>query len=343
MRFGVSFGLVVPPSSGQTWQTAVHDAIQAAPVLEELGYDSVQMIEHHFQPDGHSPAPLMVLAAMSALTSRVTLGTNILLPNFYHPVKLAEDISALDNMSNGRLTIGVAPGYVTEEFAGFMVPYESRASRFEEIIDILQGFWSNEIFEHEGKYFTIPPTRLSPKPIQKNGPEIWYGVSGPRMLQRAADRHALFTGSPRHSVDELAEHLKIYHDRAAEIGFTPHATPIMRGIFLAETTERAEEIAGPAVTHLFRELYGKKSAEGERKLTNDKGEIIEDQNTVTFETFKDRYLIGTPDDVIPKIEELRDRIGMTELIGWMQLPGMTQDHLLSSAKMFATEVIPAFK
>lgn len=343
MRFGISFGLVTPPSSGQTWQMAVHDAIHSAPILEELGFDSVQMIEHHFQPDGHSASPLMVLASMAALTSKVTLGTNILLPNFYHPVKLAEDISALDNISDGRLTIGVAPGYVTEEFAGFMVPYDQRVSRFEEIIDILQGFWSNEIFEHSGKHFTIPPTRLSPQTIQKDGPQIWYGVSGPRMLARAADRHALFTGSPRHSVDELADHLKIYRDRADEIGFTPSGTPIMRGIFLAETTEKAEEIAGPAVTHLFRELYGKKSAQGERQLTNDKGEVIQDQETVTFETFKDRYLIGTPDDVIPKIVELRDQIQMTELVGWMQLPGMTQDHLLSSATMFAKEVIPVFK
>jgi len=343
MRFGVSFGLVTPPSSGQTWQMAVQDAIHSAPILEELGFDSVQMIEHHFQPDGHSSSPLMVLASMASLTSKVTLGTNILLPNFYHPVKLAEDISALDNISNGRLTIGVAPGYVTEEFAGFMVPYDQRVSRFEEIIDILQGFWSNEIFEHSGKYFTIPPTRLSPKPIQAGGPQIWYGVSGPRMLARAADRHALFTGSPRHSVDELGDHLKIYRDRANEIGFVPSGTPIMRGIFLAESTKKAEEIAGPAVTHLFKELYGKKSAQGERQLTNDKGEVIENHETVTFESFKDRYLIGTPDDVIPKIIELRDQIQMTELVGWMQLPGMTQDHLLSSAKMFAHEVIPAFK
>jgi alkanesulfonate monooxygenase SsuD/methylene tetrahydromethanopterin reductase-like flavin-dependent oxidoreductase (luciferase family) len=116
----------------------------------------------------------------------------------------------------------------------------------------------------------------------------------------------------------------------------------MRGAFLAATTEEAEAIAGPAITHLFRETYGKNSAKGARALTNDKGELIVDEDTVGFDSFKNRYLIGTPEDVMPKIHELQDRLGMTELSCWMQLPGLTDQQVLSSARLFAKEVIPAF-
>jgi len=132
MRFGMNFGMVAPEGSGMTWQSAVQDLLEIAPEMEELGYDSLTLTEHHFQRDGHNSSPLVVLGAVAAVTKKLTIGTNILLAPLYNPVKLAEDIAVLDNISNGRITVGIAPGYVTEEFAGLMVPYAERVSRFEE-------------------------------------------------------------------------------------------------------------------------------------------------------------------------------------------------------------------
>jgi alkanesulfonate monooxygenase SsuD/methylene tetrahydromethanopterin reductase-like flavin-dependent oxidoreductase (luciferase family) len=117
----------------------------------------------------------------------------------------------------------------------------------------------------------------------------------------------------------------------------------MRGVFVAETREQAEAIAGPAATHLFRELYGRKSAEGERPLRDDAGVLVEDMDQVNFEQFKDRYIVGTPDDAIEQIAMLRDDLGMTELSCWMQLPGISGEDSERSARLFAKEVIPAFR
>lgn len=342
MRFGINFGMVAPAGSGMTWQSAVQDLLEIAPEMEDLGYDSLTLTEHHFQRDGHTPSPLVVLAAVAAVTQRLTLGTNILLASLYNPVKLAEDVAVLDNISNGRVALGLAPGYVPEEFAGLMVPYDERVKRFEETVDILLAAWTNEVFEYEGTHFQVPPTHLTPKPIQKPHPSIWYGVSGPRLLRRAAQRGFAFSASPRHSIAEIEEHLATYRGAADEFGFTPPAFPVMKGVYVAETREAAEAVAGPAVTHLFRELYGKHSAGGSRELSNDKGELVADASTVDFQTFKDRYLIGTPDEVSEKIRELHDRTGMTELIAWSQLPGIRGDQVRSSMQLFAREVFPAF-
>jgi probable F420-dependent oxidoreductase len=342
MRFGLVFGMVVPPESGMSWASAVRDLIRLAPEIEELGYDSLQVTEHHFQADGHDPSPLMVLSAAAAVTERITLATNVLLVPLYNPVKLAEDVAVLDNISGGRVVLGVAPGYVTEEFAGLGVSYRDRAGRFEECLDVLQAAWTNETFSHEGRFFSIPETRLSPKPVQTPHPPLWYGVSGPKLLRRAAQRGAPFVGSPRHTVPELAEHMARYDAAAAEVGFTPTERPVMRGVFLAETREAAEEIAAPAVTHLFRELYGRKSAEGERVLRADDGTVIADASSVDFATFRDRYIIGTPDDAIAQVARLRDELGVTEMTSWTALPGIPGDQVMSSARLFAKEVIPAF-
>jgi len=338
----MNFGMVAPEGSGMTWQSAVQDLLEIAPEMEELGYDSLTLTEHHFQADGHNSSPLVTLGAVAAVTKRMTIGTDILLAPLYNPVKLAEDVAVLDNISNGRITLGIAPGYVPEEFAGLMVPYAERVGRFQETVDILQAAWTNEIFEYSGKYFQIPPTRLMPKPVQDPHPPIWWGVSGPRLLKKAAERGIIFTASPRHSIEELEEHLAIYRGAADAAGYTPPAFPVMKGLYVAETREEAEAVAGPAATHLFTVLYGRHSASGSRRLTNDKGELIEDENAVSFETFKERYLFGTPDDVIKKIGELRDRVGMTELIAWSQLPGINGDQVRASMRLFAREVIPAF-
>ena len=118
--------------------------------------------------------------------------------------------------------------------------------------------------------------------------------------------------------------------------------PVMREVFIAETTERAEELAAPAVTYLFRELYGKKSAEGERELRDDSGQVVAAQEQVDFEHFKARYVIGDPDFAIAEIAKLRDELGATDVICWMHLPGIDGETAMRSVELFAREVMPAF-
>ena len=116
----------------------------------------------------------------------------------------------------------------------------------------------------------------------------------------------------------------------------------MREVFVAETREEAERIAAPAVTHLFKELYGKRSAKGERALTSDTGEVVSDHEQVDFANFKQRYIIGTPDDAAEAVAQLRDELGTTELHCWMHMPGIAGEDAMRSARLFAREVIPAF-
>ena len=342
MKFGLTFGLVQVPGMPLTYEQSVADLVSGARDAEELGYDAVHMVEHHFQPDGYNPSPLITLAAAAAVTERVALGTNILLVPLYNPMKLAEDVAVLDNLSHGRLVLGVAPGYVEEEFAGLMVPYEERFKRFEEALDLMQLAWKGEPFSFSGRFFEVPETRLSPAPVQAGGPPLWYGVSGPRLLRRAARRGAALAISPRHTIAEVREHLRQYEEHCDEFGVHPPERPAMREVFVAETREEAERIAAPAVTHLFKELYGKRSAKGERALTSDTGEVVSDHEQVDFANFKQRYIIGTPDDAAEAVAQLRDELGTTELHCWMHMPGIAGEDAMRSARLFAREVIPAF-
>jgi alkanesulfonate monooxygenase SsuD/methylene tetrahydromethanopterin reductase-like flavin-dependent oxidoreductase (luciferase family) len=181
-----------------------------------------------------------------------------------------------------------------------------------------------------------------PKPVQKPHPPIWYGVSGPKSLRRAAHRRAVLVASPRHGIAELRRHFEIYEQAAAEVGFEITERPVIREVFVAETTAKAEEIAAPAVTYLFRELYGAKSAQGERVLRTDEGRVVTAKDDVDFEHFKKRYIIGDPELAFTELEKYRTGLRATEIICWMHLPGIPAEQAMRSVELFAKEVMGAF-
>jgi alkanesulfonate monooxygenase SsuD/methylene tetrahydromethanopterin reductase-like flavin-dependent oxidoreductase (luciferase family) len=152
----------------------------------------------------------------------------------------------------------------------------------------------------------------------------------------------VLVASPRHGLEELSEHYRIYEAAAAEVGFEVAERPIIREVFVAETQARAEELAAPAVTHVFRELYGAKSAAGERLLRTDEGTAVTSKEQVDFEHFKARYVIGDPEFAYRELERYEKELGATELISWMHLPGIAGEHAMRSVELFAREVIPAF-
>jgi alkanesulfonate monooxygenase SsuD/methylene tetrahydromethanopterin reductase-like flavin-dependent oxidoreductase (luciferase family) len=312
------------------------------PVAEELGYDSAFVASHHVQPDGWCPSPLAAVAAAAAVTDHIRLGTAVLLVPLYAPVKLAEDVAVVDNIARGRLVLGVAPGYVSEEFSAHGIPRDERAVRMEEALDLMTAAWTQEVASFEGRFYSLPPSTVRPLPLQKPHPPIWYGVSGTRSLRQAAARRAVLVASPRHGLEELSEHYRIYEAAAAEVGFEVAERPIIREVFVAETQARAEELAAPAVTHVFRELYGAKSAAGERLLRTDEGTAVTSKEQVDFEHFKARYVIGDPEFAYRELERYEKELGATELISWMHLPGIAGEHAMRSVELFAREVIPAF-
>lgn len=343
MRFGLVFAQQVPPQSGIPLHEPYRDMLACLPEAEDLGYDSAYQVSHHVQRDGWCPSPLVSLGGAAAVTKRMRLGTAVLLVPLYAPLKLAEDVAVLDNLSGGRFVLGVAPGYVKEEFEAHGIPRNERVGRLEEALDLMTKAWTEERFSFEGRYYRVPECTLSPKPARSPHPPIWYGVSGPRMLERAAKRRAVLVASPRHGIPELKEHFARYHKAAEAEGWSAPEIPVIREVFIAETMKKAEEMAAPAVDYLFRELYGAKSAGGERELRADDGSLVTDKASVAFEHFKRRYIIGTPDFACRELERYRDELGATEISCWMHLPGIRGEDAMRSVRLFAREVMPAFR
>ena len=155
MFFGLRFDLRNPEIAGTTMAERYSAALDMAQWADGLDCMSISVSEHHGSPDGYLPSPIPMVAAMAARTSRSRFMIAALLAPFYDPLRLAEDLAVLDNLSNGRVDVIVAAGYVPDEFAMFDVPMSARASRVTETVHTLRAAFTGEPFEYRGRTVRI--------------------------------------------------------------------------------------------------------------------------------------------------------------------------------------------
>ncbi|MEE9281211.1 MAG: TIGR03619 family F420-dependent LLM class oxidoreductase, partial [Myxococcota bacterium] len=163
-----------------------------APLAESLGYDSVWVSEHLFHASyvaerlGDRPyhEALTVLAAAGAATSRVRLGTSVLVLPWHHPVRLAKTVATIDALSRGRVVLGVGVGAAPDEYAALGVRYEERGAICDEMLDAMVALWAEGTPDFQGKRYAFSGLPFAPKPAQKPHPPLWIGGSSPAALRR---------------------------------------------------------------------------------------------------------------------------------------------------------------
>ena len=320
----------IPIEGGHYYREALEEVVRG----EELGFDSVWMEEHHSVVNHYWPSPLPVLAGFATRTSRVTLGTDILVAAFYHPVRLAEDIALLDVMSGGRVVLGAAIGYKPDEFTLYGVELEKRGARFEEQLAIVKGLWTQDTFSFRGKYYQVEG-KLEPKPIAKPHPPIWIGGWGEITLRRAATLADNWIPGPTAELPRLLEGKKQFLANRRAAGPTAPISewPLTRDVIIADTDREARELAERHIMVSYRKEY----AGGWRHPFID-ASIATDLDTVK----KDRFLIGSPGQIIEDLRPFVEQYGMTHLICRLFFPGMPHRHIMRELELIAREVRPAF-
>ena len=321
----------IPIEGGHYYQESLQEVTRA----EELGFDSVWMEEHHSVTNHYWPSPFTVLAGFATRTSKVLLGTDIAVAAFHHPVRLAEDVALLDIMSGGRAVLGIAIGYKPDEFALYGVELEKRGARFEEQLAIVKGLWTKDSVSFKGRYYSVEG-RLEPKPMTRPHPPIWIGGWGDITLRRAATLADNWIPGPTADLKRLVAGKQQFLANRQAAGLTAPITewPVTRDVIIAETDRQARELAEAHVMVAYRREY----AGGWRHPFID-GSIATDLDKL----MEDRFIIGGPDQVIPKIRRFVDAYGMTHLICRTFFPGMPHAHIMKELDLIAREVMPAFK
>ena len=187
----MKFGVTVPNNWGIE---NVSEALAFGPLAEELGFGSVWVMDHLFNngyirerlDDKPYYHPLATLSYLSATTNRVLLGTSVLVLPYHNPIELAKYTATLDQMSGGRVTLGVGVGAMTEEFEALGIPMSDRGSLTNECIRIMKELWTSQAPSYHSRRWNFDELRFSPKPVQQPHIPLWIGGSSPGALRRAA-------------------------------------------------------------------------------------------------------------------------------------------------------------
>ncbi|WP_040814598.1 LLM class flavin-dependent oxidoreductase, partial [Nocardia concava] len=177
----MKFGINLFPTVGEKDQAPAdyYDlALRLAVYAEELGYHHVKTVEHYFfDYGGYSPDPTTFLAAVAARTRRIRLITGAVVPAFDHPIKLAARLAILDNLSHGRLDVGVARGFLPDEFAAFQISLDESRPRFDATVAAIVELWTGSEVTVDNGFHAFGPVTLQPRPFQSPHPRILVATS----------------------------------------------------------------------------------------------------------------------------------------------------------------------
>ena len=326
---GLQVGFI-PIEGGHFYRDALEEVVRA----EDLGFDSVWMEEHHSVTDHYWPSPLPVLAGFATRTSRMRLGTDILVAPFYHPVRLAEDAAMLDVMSGGCFVLGIAIGYKPDEFALYGAALEKRGARFEEQLAVMKALWTQDRVAFHGTYYTVDG-RLEPRPVTRPHPPVWIGGWGDITLRRAATLADNWVPGPTADLARLlaGKQQFLANRRAAGRNEAVTEWPLTRDVIIADTDREARELAEKHIMISYRKEY----AGGWRHPFID-ASIATDLDAL----MQNRFLIGGPDQVVRALRPFVTEYGMTHLICRVFFPGMPHRHIMRELELIAKEVRPAF-
>ncbi|MBK6660525.1 MAG: LLM class flavin-dependent oxidoreductase [Proteobacteria bacterium] len=170
---------------GYTEHQVVKNQLELMVEAERLGYDSVWPAEHHFSEYGYCASPQVSLAAVAARTSKIRLGTGVVILPFHHPVRVAEDFAFIDLMSDGRVDLGVGRGYQPMEYRGFGLDQSQSREMFLESLDVIKKCWTLDRFSHKGRYYQFDDICVRPKPLQQPHPPVYMACLSPGTFETA--------------------------------------------------------------------------------------------------------------------------------------------------------------
>jgi alkanesulfonate monooxygenase SsuD/methylene tetrahydromethanopterin reductase-like flavin-dependent oxidoreductase (luciferase family) len=361
VNFGLFYEIQVPrPVSPVPEAQRLREVVDQVRYAEEMGFDRVWFVEHHFLTEwAHCSAPEVMLAVLSQHTTTMRLGFGVVLLPVHHPLHVAARVATLDVMSGGRVDVGVGRSGNPYQLTPFGVKLEDTRERWEEALSILPRIWTEQVFSHEGKFFQIPPREVIPKPVQQPHPPLFTACSQDDTFQRAGELGVGCLCNVLGSYETVEQRLHIYKEALK------HATPV--GKFLNDQVvvssigfcdenrqramERGAEIAAWNVNIRLRNYergwqgvdlasvpqdykYHVRRFEWDPQMR--KGVAPEDVLKTA------RFCVGTPDDCIATIERY-EAMGANEIMPIFQAGPATNAEVMNSLRLFGKYVIPHFR
>lgn len=329
MKFGLFGGISASSGDVTGYRDSYESYIASVIDAEKLGYHSNFVVEHHFTGMGQVSSSLNLLTFLAARTSRIRLGTAVVVLPWHNPVLIAEQAATLDLLSGGRFDFGVGRGYRSSEFEGFRIPIEEASERFEEAMAVIRAAWTAEgRFSHHGKRWRFQDIVVEPATVQDPHPPFWMAAGRPESLRAAADDGYNLLLDQFQTFSVTLERLTIYRKALAEFGraWDPSGAAVARALYITETpTEREAAVAARIRQLTFMNAHGQ-STDGRQHSS-----MVSDDDLV--KATEQGVLIGSPTEIIDRLQKLEDGG-----VGHILLSPQTNEAM----RIFADKILPAF-
>jgi len=328
------------------------DELRLADLCEPLGFDSIWSVEHHFTDYTMCPDVLQFLTYMAGRTTRVALGSMVVVLPWHDPLRVAEEVSMLDSISGGRVILGLGRGAGKVEFEGFRVPMGESRERFVEYAQMLLEGLEKGYCELDGEFVSQPRADIRPAPFKSFRGRTYAAAVSPESMKIMAELGVGILIIPQKPWKEVAKELTEYHALYRQINGVEPPPPISAGwTFCDSDADRAREQGHRWIGGYFRSVldhyqFGAehmkttKGYEYYAKMT-DKIHTYGDDKVIDF--FVDLQVWGTPEQCYDKILDVRRRVGNDHFVGVFSYAGMPAAEAERNMRLFATDVMPALQ
>ncbi len=347
--------LAASPSPEEDY-ARIGDQLALAKLAEDLGFDGIWLTEHYFTGESVYNDALTFAAALARETKRLRIGFAVVQLPFHHPVRLATQLALLDNLSDGRIDVGVGKGtvYNEYEFVGHGLRSDDSRARMEESLEILQRMFAGGPVEHAGRYYTISAPALRPKPVQPGGPPIWRSVISPKSFEECG-RLGLPILTARLPVARIRERWALYregleaggHDAATTANLLSRSG-LWRNVYVAESDAQAEDELSAALVAARRHMLHVREAYNPDDFAVDPELLIPwvdpkaDEAAALKELLASGCIYGGPAQALGQVEELRDA-GVGHLVCQTVFGDMSRAQTATAMRRFSEAVMPAFQ
>lgn len=227
MQFGLLYEMQRPfKGTNIDWNTLYKETLEQCELADQMGFDNLWFVEHHFLTGfSGSPCPEVIFGALSQITKRIRIGFGVSILPYHHPIRVAERVAMVDQLTDGRVEFGTGRSNAYEQMGLGIDPRETRA-RWEESLSMLPHIWQADEFSWEGQFWKVPPRRVLPKPYQKPHPRMYMACTQTESFKLAAEKGIGVLSSSTYATAVLAEHVKVYRENVK------HAKPV--GAFVNE-------------------------------------------------------------------------------------------------------------
>ena len=313
---------------------------------EAMGVESVWLAEYHFHPASVLSAPITIASAIAARTHRMRIGLAVVLLPLGHPIRLAEEIATLDHISGGRLDFGIGRGTFPDTHDGYNSPFAESRGRFEEYLEIMLKAWTLDTFSFEGEYYTCQDLKVRPKPLQEPHPPVSVGVTSEETFQIVGRMGYPIIINPSRvfALSALKPYIQQYRQAWEDTGHKGEPKVGLRiPVYVAETAEQAysepQESAMNSIRGLADRVAGSAARAG---ITGDWRAQSEHISGMSYDDWlRDKVVFGTPDVVLERLGQLRDDLGLDQIMYEVNFGRLVpQDLQMKCLRLLTEKVLP---